>query len=462
MALITVQGASAGATVNVTVDGAATGNLGSLLQQFSTSLTSGIAAGTIDGEDLSTGKTSFGSNTSGYGVITAGGSYSVSGNVGAIVFGGPAAAGVVPSSHVIINASGVTSSFVSVEGGTTGGVQFQAGSGAGAFVAATGDNAYTGDQLSGAGNWTVTTGDGDDTIVAGTGQNTINAGTGDNLIEISNGTNYVKSYGNDTIFGGDCSFGQHVTLYGGSSFVTLGEQSYVNDVAGNDQITVGGSSTVIGGDSDSISLNGGVSSVIGGTSDTISASGDAVVSSSDNATVSVDGSLTFIGGTGNSTITAAQSTIFGAGGLNAVIAGSGDTLFVAGSGSETLNGASSGSPLHAFGNNAGTTGSQVFIGGTAADTLVAGVGDATMTGGSGAANVFALRDGIAGANYTITDFSSAAGNFVALLGYSQSDLTNALSTQTTTDGNTTVKLADNSTITFDNVSSLNSSDFHLW
>lgn len=181
--------------------------------------------------------------------------------------------------------------------------------------------------------------------------------------------------------------------------------------------------------------------------------------------MSVSGSLTFIGGTGQSTITAASSTIFGASGLDAIVnatSNSTESLFVANAGNETLDGSNSVYGIHAFGNVVGTSGTQTFIGGTGSDTLVAGVGDATMTGGSGAMNYFAFRDGIAGGNYTITDFGSAAGNIVGLLNYTQSDLTNALSTATTSGNNTTIKLSDNTTITFDNVTSLNSNDFQIW
>lgn len=464
MALITVQGASAGAHVVVTVDGALTDQLATLVTDFSNTLTGEI--GGVDGVNLVPGSTAFTGNGVGYGVATVAGSYSVTGGVGAIVFGGAVGSGV-PSVHTQIDASGVTSSFVSVEGGTTGGVQFQAGSSAGLFVAGAGNNAFTGDQLSNAGNWMVFAGSGNDTVIAGAGQNTINAGAGDNFVNVSNGTNTVYSYGHDTIYGGDCASNQTVSLYGGSSFVTVGKDSYVENVAGagsNNSITVGGGSTVVGGTDDKISLNGGVSTVLTGVGDTISASGDAWVQYAVNADVSVAGSLTFVGGYGTSTITAGQSTIFGADSMNVIVngTGSGETLFSGGTGNETLNAAGSTNGVHAFGNNVDTTGTQVFIGGTGADTLVAGVGDATMTGGSGAANIFAFRDGIAGGNYVITDFNSAAGNTVALYQYSNTELQNALADQTNQSGSTTLKLDDGTTILFQNVTSLNSGDFQIW
>lgn len=463
---MTVQGASAGAHVVVTVDGALTDQLASLVTDFSNTLAGEIGA--VEGINLVPGSTPFSANGVGYGVATVAGSYSVTGSVGAIVFGGAIGSGI-PSVHTQIDATGVTSSFVSVEGGTTGGVQFQAGSSAGLFIAGTGNNAFTGDQLSNAGNWMVLTGSGNDTVVAGAGQNTINAGTGDNFVNVSNGTNTVYSYGNDTIYGGANANNQTVSLYGGSSFVTVGENSYIENVAGagsNNAITVGGGSTVVGGTDDTISLNGGVSTVLTGVGDTISASGDAWIQYAVNANVSVAGSLTFVGGYGTSTITAGQSTIYGADSMNIILnatqPGSGKTIFSGGSGNETLNASGSTYGVAAYGNNAGTTGTQVFIGGTGSDTLVAGVGDATMTGGSGAANTFAFRDGVAGGNYVITDFNSAIGNTVGLLNYSESELQTALANQVSSNGSTTLKLDDGTTILFQNVSSLNSGDFQVW
>lgn len=464
MPLITVQGASAGAHVVVTVDGALTGQLANLVSEFSSTLTGEIGA--IDGVNLVPGSTPFSGNGIGYGVATVAGSYSVTGSVGAIVFGGAVGSGV-PSVHTQIDASGVTSNFVSVEGGSTGGVQFQAGSASGLFIAGAGNNAFTGDQLSKASNWMVLTGSGNDTVIAGAGESTINAGAGDNFVNITNGTNTVYSYGHDTIFGGNCAGNQTVSLYGGSSFVTVGKNSYVENVAGagaGNSITVGGGSTVVGGTNDKISLNGGISTVLTGVGDTISASGDAWVQYAINADVSVAGSLTFVGGYGTSTVTAGQATIFGADSMNVILnaTGSGRSVFSGGSGNETLNASGSTAGIAAFGNNAGTTGSQVFMGGTGADTLVAGVGNATMSGGSGAANIFAFRDGIAGGNYVITDFSSAVGNTVALLNYTQTELQNALASQTNANGSSTLKLDDGTTILFQNVTSLNSGDFQIW
>ena len=55
-----------------------------------------------------------------------------------------------------------------------------------------------------------------------------------------------------------------------------------------------------------------------------------------------------------------------------------------------------------------------------------------------------------------------AGNLVGLLNYTSTDLQNALTNQVNSNGSTTITLSDNSKITFDNVASLNSSDFQIW
>lgn len=459
MAIVTVQGASSGSAINVTVDGAATGSLGALVTSFSNELTSVID--TLNGEALSSGGTyDFTGNAAGLAVLAGTGTYTLSGNLEYIVFGD--ILGTTPTGAFHVDASGVSSGTLSVVGGTQFGIEFQAGASNGTFIAGAGNNLFTGDQSSGAGNWAVTTGDGNDTVIAGTGSNTINAGAGDNLILIYQGSNVVASYGQDTILGGNNS-GQTVSVYGGSSVINVGADAYINDASsGGNSITVGGTSTIVAGTGDTISLAGAGSSVYAGVSDTISASGDATVYGAHNASIDASGSLAFLG-TGATTITASSATIFGGAGLDVTLdtTGSKGSLFVANSGNETLNAANSEYGVQAFGNVAGYSGTQVFIGGTASDTLVAGVGDATMTGGSGAANEFAFRNGIAGASYEITDFGSAAGNFVFLYQYTEAELTTALANQVNSNGSTTITLSDGSTIKFDNVASLTSSQFAI-
>lgn len=463
MAIITVTGASGG-TIQVTVDGAMNTALAGRTQALAGQLSDQLNnQGILDALYLNTGsnnRTSGSSNQSGYGIVTAAGSYQVSGDFRWLTV---VSNSVMTTPSTALDASKVTTDYLSVVAGTTQGVSFRAGSSSGLFVSGSGDNLFNGnyqDQAPGA--WDIRTGDGNDTINGGNGNDTIYAGAGNNTITLGTGVNYVHSDGQDTITATDGV--QSITLNGGNSFVNVGENSLVVDAAGNEQITVGGASTVTGGSNDYINMAGATGTVEGGQLNTISAAhGDLYTTHTDSALINVSGALTFVGGTGDTTITAGQATIFGSNNLNAHFDGtSADSLFVANDGNETLDGASSAFGIHAFGNVVGTTGTQTFIGGSASDTLVAGVGNATLTGGSGAANVFGFRDGIAGADYTITDFGSAAGNSVLLVDY---DYTASQFQQDVLDkaahngSNTTITLADNSKITFVDVSDLTTNQF---
>lgn len=472
MAIITVVGASSG-QVQVTVDGSQNSTLA---QQANTlfSKLNGIVD-TLNVQYLTPGSNNSetGSNQAGYGVITSAGSYNVAGNFEWLSVGSDPVAqpGSALAGWVNVDITKDTTQNVTVLGGTEAGISLRAGSQSGTFLAGSGDNRFQGSNLSTAGDWNILAGDGNDIIDSGAGNNTIAAGGGDNTITLGTGVNYVHSDGQDTITA--TAGTQNITLNGASSVVQVGANSLVVDnSADGEQITVGGGSTVIGGSNSndtsfphtSINLVGSTGTVIGGQLSTISAAyGDFEVSNTNAANVDVSGSLTFIRGTGVTTITAGQTTIFGANGLDAIVnSTAGTSLFVANEGNETLDGASSAFGIHAFGTTYGT-GNQLFIGGSASDTLVGGVGNATMQGGTGAANVFGFRDGIAGADYTISDFGSAAGNSVLLVnyGYSDADLQKVLDAATHKDGNTTITLSDQSQITFVGVDSLNTSQFNI-
>ena len=472
MAIITVVGASGG-QVQVTVDGSQNSTFVKQAEALSSKLSSVVD--TLDVRHLTPGTNNgqAGSNQAGYGVITSAGSYNVAGNTEWLSVGSDSVAqpGSALAGWVNVDLTKDTAQNVTVLGGTEAGISFRAGSQSGTFFAGSGDNRFQGSNLNNAGNWNILTGDGNDVIDTGAGSNTVVAGAGDNTITLGTGVNYVHSDGQDTITA--TAGTQNITLNGASSVVQVGANSLVVDnSADGEQITVGGGSTVIGGSNGndptvqhtSINLAGSTGTVIGGQLNTISAAyGDFEVSNTNAANVDVSGSLTFIRGTGVTTITAGQTTIFGANGLDAVVnSTAGTSLFVANEGNETLDGASSAFGIHAFGTTTGT-GNQLFIGGSASDTLVGGVGNATLQGGSGAANVFGFRDGIAGADYTISDFGSAAGNSVLLVnyGYTDADLQKVLDSASHKDGNTTVTLSDQSQITFVGVDSLNTSQFNI-
>lgn len=467
MSLITIQGASAGAKVVVTVDGAITDQLATIVTDFSKSLTEEI--GGVNGINLVPGSTNFAGNGIGYGVVTINGAYDISGNVGAITFGGNTGEGI-PDISADINGRGITSGFVSVEGGIMGGVKFQAGNYSGTFVGGAGNNAFTGDiNVSDSNSWYVFTGNGDDTVTTGHGKNVVNAGLGKNYINVHDGQNTIYSYGRDTIYGLSNDYGQTISIHGGNSVINVGSNSYIESLTegwSEDNITVGSNSTVVGGTADRVSLSGGISTVISSINDTISASNDAWIQWGINVNADVAGKLTFVGGYGTSTVTAANTTVYGASEMNMILNVTsdkyGNSIFSGGTGNETLNASGSEYGVNAFGNIAGTSGSQVFIGGTGADTLVAGVGDATMTGGSGDSNFFAFRDGIAGGKYVITDFNSAAGNKIVTMFYDENEISNAVNGQTHSNGNTTITLSDHSQITFTNVDQIKGSDFVIW
>ena len=469
MPIITVVGASG--NVQVTVDGAQNSALYNQATDLSNQLSSVIS--TLDPQNLAAGDTTFSSgNKAGYGVITSAGSYRVAGDVQYLSIGSDANTqpGTALDGWVNVNAYGGTTKNMTVLGGTNTGIAFRAGDQSGQFLAGSGDNLFEGNSLSTAGNWNIMTGNGDDTVNSGAGNNTISAGLGHNTIDLGSGMNYVHSDGQDTITA--TAGRQSVTLSGSSSTVQLSDNSLVVDANGSQQITVGGASTVTGGSLDYINFSGATGTVEGGQNSTISAAhGNLQTENTDSALINVSDNLTFIGGTGETTITAGHATIFGSNGLDihvgasqqGTIDGAGaNNLFVANDGNETLDGASSAFGFQAFGNNAGTTGTQSFIGGTASDTLVAGVGNATLEGGSGAANVFGFRNSVAGADYTIQDFGSAANNSVLLVDYDYTKAsfqTEVLDKATHNGGNTTITLSDHSQITFVNVDTLNENQF---
>jgi Ca2+-binding RTX toxin-like protein len=127
---------------------------------------------------------------------------------------------------------------------------------------------------------------------------------------------------------------------------------------------------------------------------------------------------------------------------------SGLGYLVAGSGNETLNGSNASGVLDLFGNVSSAT----LVGGSGADTLVAGSGTTSMTGGSGAANLFVFSNGSEGGTAYITDFGSAAGNMVGLFGYGATAAQTAIAGSIdNTTGGSVISLADNTTITFTNL-----------
>lgn len=459
MAIVTVVGAS-GQTFAVTVTG---GQTLILAQQYQSAVSQLKASGSLDSYDAVSSGQNAASGGTGQAFISSGGSYSFN-DAGTqyIAAGSYSTTGQdTLNSAVSIDLSGSAASSVSILAGDFAGVSVTASNQNGTFVGGVGNNTFSG--ASSTGNWVVATGDGNDTITGTNGNNTIDGGLGNNMIALGTGTNVVRSEGTDTITGTEGG-NDTVTLLGGSSVVTLGSNSTVYDTTSHNTVTGGVNTFITGGSSSTYFLNGtGASTVAGGSGDTISAASDLWQVRGSSNSISASGSLTFLNGTGETTVTAGNSTLFGASGLDMLLVGgsaSSMNAFIGGDGSETVDGSSSNGILHAF---AGS-GNETIIGGSGADTLVGGTGNSTLTGGSGAANLFALNDGSAGADYTITDFGSAAGNLVALYGYglqNNDGLSTVLSNATVAGGNTTIELSDNSKITFIGVSDLSTSNFTL-
>ncbi|QHI94943.1 hypothetical protein GT348_08715 [Aristophania vespae] len=218
--------------------------------------------------------------------------------------------------------------------------------------------------------------------------------------------------------------------------------------------------------------------------DTISAVANLTVKGGHDQHISAGKNLFFIDGAGTSYVSADQATIFGTSNSVYHFVGTGKSSGLGDSQEGAFNffsGASDSddAPVHdilfdassSHGAFTAVVGNRdTIIGGSGSDTFyinddthASGDGgdvSATLTGGSGAANLFQFMDN-EGGHYTITDFGSAAGNMVAFKG-NQRDLQDILKNATVSGGNTTIRLKDNTEITFLNQDHLKSSDFNLF
>jgi Ca2+-binding RTX toxin-like protein len=340
-----------------------------------------------------------------------------------------------------------------------GGATFISGNESGSFIAGGGNNLFLG---SGAGTYSIATSDGNDSIFAGTGATQIYGGTGNNLINLGSGSDTVVSDGTDRIMASSGNAiisltGTSSTIYGGSGNLV------VDDTAGTNTSIAGGTgnSLITGGTNSFYSLNG-TSTVFAGKADTINAAGNTTVYGSTGTSLTQTGSasLTFVGGVGNATVNsgAGAATVFGVNGSNITYTGHG--MVIAGSGNETLNGSGSTQGFIGFVSNASATAGDSISGGSGDDTLVAGIGNQTLSGGTGVNQFIIAANGTAGnASITISDFGSSAGNMVQLYGYGANEVAQTLSTAVVAGSNTTITLADKSTVTFNNVTNLKSGSF---
>jgi Ca2+-binding RTX toxin-like protein len=307
------------------------------------------------------------------------------------------------------------------------------------IVFVSGNNEYIGDTTAGAGNGdSIVAGSGFDTISTGGGSATVNSGTGDATI-----------YLNDTTAGS--TINQFVYLDDGKSVVYANGANDAVIATGAGQSIFGGLtntgselSVVLAASSTGDLVTGGVGAV---TVYEFSAGGNTIDGGAGGLSFVAGANIadTILGGTG-------EAAIFGTGGDNLTFANQlgitgGLTEIVALGGNETLNGAAATSNLALFGSS-DTAGSDVLTGGAGSDTLQAGMGNETLTGGGGS-NLFVLNTVTdAGGNITIADFAASSTNEVAFGGYTPSDVASALASGTEANGNFTITLSDNTTVTF--------------
>src|SRR5579875_2950291 len=252
-----------------------------------------------------------------------------------------------------------------------------------------------------------------ESVLAGLGNLTFFGDGGSGTIVTSDGTgdgnNLIVLNGNASGMGGDW---QVNTGFGNDTIAALTGNDTINAGGGNNSILLGsgndlvnsqGNDTIVGG-------SGNATVVVTGMHDVVVSGGS--------------GNLTFLNGAGNATVQGGtgSATIFGGGNGDSLFAGSGpDQVVYAGSGNETLSAVFDANGAMMTAGN----GNDQVTGGVGNDTLVAGTGNETVTGGLGA-DQFQFDNGDAGGKATITDFSAAQGDRVALLGYNPNQVQQAL------------------------------------
>jgi len=319
-----------------------------------------------------------------------------------------------------------------VNGGSAGNVQAIAITAPGLTLTESGVTMQT--VLSGAGglnlNASATGPTGQGTVVAGGTGNVISVSgaywsitsDGSNISVGGGGSAGIESNGNDTISAG--SGADTISVVGGASDVVFGGSAMIHFYAGSGSQTVNGMS--------------GSLTVTGGTGGGIYAGGSA-------------GNNLILAGNG-------PTTIFGGGNGDQLFAnGSSNQEIAAGSGNETLAGGL-GTGNNVFIGSSDSSSSDIMGGGAGNDTLYAGAGSDTMIGGAGS-DLFAFFNGSAGGTDQIADYNAGQGDLVGLFGYGSNEVAQALASQSTSGGNTTITLSDNTTITFSGVSHLTAANF---
>ena len=304
----------------------------------------------------------------------------------------------------------------------------------------------------------------------------------------SGGILLVGNAGRDTLRG---AAGDVVVSGGGDTLMTAGPGGVLVGGAGHDTILGGGiGSILMGGTGGSlIGDTAGRSAVIAGTgADTVFAGvADTIAAGSAGVLVAMASGAVFLNGTASSTVLGGggtAETIYGAAGGGLFGAGTGgNNLVLAGTGAATVFGGGNGDVLFAGGaaaqvivagtgnetlSGAGSTGDNVFFGGSGTNVIGAGAGRETFVAGSGGgtlisgtgADVFAFANGFSsGGVNQVTGFDPSKGDRVLLSGYGPDAVRSALATATTQDGSTTLRLPDQTVITFTGMANLQASSF---
>lgn len=320
-------------------------------------------------------------------------------------------------------------------------------------------------------------------------------GTGDLLIGGTGALDAVLSNVWETVGGGsgsaavtiqDLGLASHELVLGNSGSLSVNDAGESDTIAafsatsptatlgGSDNLLIGGSNNIavtVTGTTDTVAAGSGATSVtatsgaiVFGSSGGLDITGGADASSvlgasgaTNAVTVGAGGILFFTGGNDTTSIVGGtgQTTLVGAGGSNMFFHGSGGGLnFAAGAGNETLN--ASGSTTNDFyGSGSDSTGGDTITGGSGDDTFTAGAGADSFVGGAGDNTFvfFASQTSLnsAGAHDYLSNWTSSDGLF--LIGYSSTDSAASLmANSTVSGGNLTIKLSDNTEITFNNVS----------
>ena len=297
---------------------------------------------------------------------------------------------------------------------------FLASSGSGTVVAGGGDNRVS---VAGLGNWSLSTGGGNDIIAALGGVSaTIGAGGGHNGILLGNGSNLVISSGADTIVA--ASGVEVVNATGAQDDFVQGNDSQLLFIGGS------GGATIQGGSGSDTYLGSirptGKQLIVGGTA-------------GNNVLFAGDGAGTLVGGGHNDQLFAY---------------GSHHQLLIAGSANETLSAALS---LGHDTLRAGS-GTDFLIGGGGADTYVGGSGHATVTAGYGK-QVFEFINHQAGGTELVQGIFNPASIKIDIDGYGTGAVDEALAQQTVKNGAVTIGLRDGTKITYQDVASLDRSNF---